>query len=454
MVPDADAGSLRIETMEKLAAKCETHSELHEEWDDLDDEERIERFKQLPPADAEEFFREIGSEDEARLIAELPEREQRLWIRVLDPDDVADLIQELPENKREGVLGLLDATTHFEVTALLAYKEDVAGGLMSPRYARIRSDMTVQESLAYLRHQAMEQLETIYYVYVLDPEQRLLGQVSLRKLLAAAPDRRIEEVMRKSLITVQEDSDQEEISRVFAEHNLMAIPVVDSENRMKGIVTVDDIVDVVEEEATEDIQKMGGTEALQQKYLQINLWLMLRKRAGWLMILFVGEMLTASAMGYFEKEIANAVVLALFLPLIISSGGNAGSQASTLVIRAMALDEVRLRDWFRVLRREFVTGSGLGLLLGTIGLLRILIWQGVFHSYGEHYILVALTVMGSVIGVVLWGSLVGSILPFVLRAAKFDPASASTPFVATLVDVTGVIIYFEVARCILKGTLL
>ncbi len=440
--------------MEKVLRKCETHSELHEEWDDLDDEERKERFEKLPPADAEEFFRELSSEDEARLIVALPEREQRLWIRVLDPDDVADLIQELDEDKRSDLLSLLDATTHFEVSALLAYKEDVAGGLMSPRYARIRSDMTVQESLAYLRRQAMEQLETIYYVYVLDAEQHLLGQVSLRKLLAAAPSARIEDVMRTSLITASEHSDQEELSRLFSEHNLMAIPIVDSENHMKGIVTVDDIVDVVEEEATEDMQKMGGTEALQQKYLQIDLRLMLQKRAGWLMILFVGEMLTASAMGYFEKEIANAVVLALFLPLIISSGGNAGSQASTLVIRAMALDEVRLRDWPRVLRREIVTGTGLGLILGSIGLLRILVWQGLFHSYGEHYVLIALTVMFSVIGVVLWGSITGSILPFILRAAKFDPASASTPFVATLVDVTGVIIYFEVARFILKGTLL
>jgi magnesium transporter len=289
---------------------------------------------------------------------------------------------------------------------------------------------------------------------VLDHEQHLLGQVSLRKLLSAPPGARIEEVMRKSLITASEHSDQEELSRLFAEHNLMAIPIIDDEHRMKGIVTVDDIVDVVEEEATEDIQKMGGTEALQQKYLQINLWLMLRKRAGWLMILFVGEMLTASAMGYFEKEIASAVVLALFLPLIISSGGNAGSQASTLVIRAMALDEVKLRDWPRVLRREIVTGIGLGLILGLIGLLRILVWQQFFHSYGTHFMLVGLTVMFSVLGVVLWGTITGSILPFILRAARFDPASASTPFVATLVDVTGVIIYFQVARFFLKGTLL
>jgi magnesium transporter len=210
----------------------------------------------------------------------------------------------------------------------------------------------------------------------------------------------------------------------------------------------------VEEEATEDIQKMGGTEALQEKYLHIDLWMMLKKRAGWLTILFLGEMLTASAMGYFEKEIAKAVVLALFLPLIISSGGNAGSQASTLVIRAMALGEVRLRDWLRVMRREFLTGLGLGIILGVIGFWRIVIWQQVFHSYGEHAFRLALAVMFSVMGVVLWGTITGSLLPFILRLARFDPASASTPFVATLVDVTGLVIYFNVARLILQGTLL
>jgi magnesium transporter len=442
--------------MEKVVHKHkhETHSELHLVFDELTVAERLERFKNLPLADAEEFFRELSAEEEAEIIRALPAREQRLWIRVLDPDDAADLIQELPEKERHDVLDLLDPATHFEVSALLAYKEDVAGGLMSPRYSRIRPDMTVAEAISYLRKQALEHVETIYYVYVLDNEQHLLGQISLRKLFASPPEVHVEEIMRKEIITAPVDFDQEELSRIFAEHNLMAIPVVDKDNHMKGIVTVDDIVDVIEEEATEDIQKMGGTEAFQENYLQIGIWSMMRKRAGWLTILFVGEMLTASAMGYFEKEIARAVVLALFLPLIISSGGNAGSQASTLVIRAMALGEVRLRDWVRVMRRELVIGSGLGILLGVIGLLRVLIWEGMFKTYGQHYILIGLTVMFSVIGVVLWGSLMGSLLPFLLRMAKFDPASASTPFVATLVDVTGLIIYFTVARWILTGTLL
>lgn len=440
--------------MKQAVHHCETHSELHEVWNELAVAEKIERFNKLSPPDAEEFFRELSAEEEAEVMKELPAREQRLWIRCLDPDDAADLVQELPESQRQDVLGLLDDATHHEVSALMKYKEDVAGGLMSPRYSRIRPDMTVAEAISYLRKQALEQVETIYYVYVLDNEQHLLGQISLRKLFASQPELRVEDIMRKVIITAPADFDQEELSRVFAEHNLMAIPVVDAENHMQGIVTVDDIVDVIEEEATEDIQKMGGTEAFQENYLAIDVWSMIRKRAGWLTILFVGEMFTASAMGYFEKEIARAVVLALFMPLIISSGGNAGSQASTLVIGAIAPGEVRLRDWFRIMRREIVIGTGLGIMLGVIGLLRVYLWEGLFKTYGEHYIVIGITVMLSVIGVVLWGSLMGTLLPFVLKIAKFDPASASTPFVATLVDVTGLIIYFNVARWVLTGTLL
>lgn len=431
-----------------------SHSELHSQWHELSTEEKLEHFKELPPADAEEFFRELDAAEEAEIIQALPPRDRRLWVRILDPDDAADLIQELPADEHTEVLDLLDHSTRTEVAALLAYKEDVAGGLMSPRYARVRPDMTVNEALSYLRKQAIERVETIYYVYVLDSDQRLLGQVSLRRLFSAAPEARIDEVMRTDLVTAREHADQEELSRLFAEHNLMAIPIVDDDKKMKGIVTIDDIVDVVEEEATEDIQKMGGTEALDAPYLQIDLLAMLRKRAGWLIVLFLGELLTANAMGYFQSEIAQAVVLALFVPLIISSGGNAGSQASTLVIRAMALGEVKLQDWWRVMRRELITGFGLGCILGSIGFLRIIIWQHFFHTYGAHYFLIAVAVMCSLIGVVLWGSLIGSILPFILRLARFDPASASTPFVATLVDVTGLVIYFNCARIILTGTLL
>ncbi|HZR81285.1 MAG TPA: magnesium transporter, partial [Candidatus Binatia bacterium] len=254
--------------------------------------------------------------------------------------------------------------------------------------------------------------------------------------------------------TVSENTDQEAVSRVFARTGLMAIPVVDAERRVKGIVTVDDIVEVVSEEATEDIQKIGGTEALDAPYLEVGLPQMIRKRAGWLAALFIGEMLTATAMSHFENEIARAIVLALFVPLIISSGGNAGSQATTLVIRAMALEEVRLRDWWRVVGREFVSGLGLGCILGSIGLVRVLVWGSVFHLYGPHYWAIAATVALSLVGVVLWGTLAGSMLPFVLRKLGFDPASASAPFVATLVDVSGIVIYFTVASLILAGKLL
>jgi magnesium transporter len=248
--------------------------------------------------------------------------------------------------------------------------------------------------------------------------------------------------------------DQEAVAKLVATHHLLAVPVVDAEGRMRGIVTVDDIVDVVEEEASEDIQKVGGMEALDAPYLEIGFRRMVRKRAGWLAILFLGEMLTATAMGYFEKEIAKAVVLALFVPLIISSGGNSGSQATTLVIRAMAVGEVRLRDWWRIIRREFSTGAVLGSVLAVIGMTRILVWQGIWKTYGEHYMVVGLTVACSLIGVVMFGTVAGSMLPFILRRAGLDPASASAPFVATLVDVTGLVIYFTVASVIMRGSLL
>jgi magnesium transporter len=278
--------------------------------------------------------------------------------------------------------------------------------------------------------------------------------VSFRELFAATSEKRVRDVMHTEVLTVREDQDQESVSRVVAQQDLYAIPVVDSENRIKGIVTVDDIVDVVQEEATEDAQKFGGMEALDAPYLTVGFLSMVKKRAGWLAALFLGEMLTATAMAYFEDEIARAVVLALFVPLIISSGGNSGSQASTLVIRAMALGEVQIRDFLRVLRRELGAGAVLGSVLGAIGFLRIMVWQAVRPTYGSHALLIAFTVFSSLLGVVMFGTVAGSLLPFVLRRLGFDPASASAPFVATMVDVTGLVIYFTAASIILHGTLL
>jgi magnesium transporter len=437
-----------------MAAATVTADELHEAWRLLSPEERFESFGFLSPEEAQEFFLDLRAADQLLIVRQSPPALRRSWIRLLAPDDAADLLQEARPEERAELMALLDSPTRREVAALLAYEEDDAGGLMSPRYARLRPDMTVDEAIGYLRMQARQRLETIHYAYVLDSRQHLLGVMSLRELLTAPGDRQVADVMRTGLVTAAEDTDQEEIGQLFSRHDLIAVPVLDREGRMKGIVTVDDIVDVVEQEATEDIQKMGGSEALDAPYLQVGMLSMVRKRAGWLSALFLGELLTATAMGYYEKEIARAAVLAIFIPLIISSGGNSGSQATTLIIRALALSEVRLRDWWRVFRRELVAGLGLGAILGALGYTRIVIWQKAFGTYGEHGFLIAFTVAMSLVGVVLWGTLIGSSLPFVLRRLGFDPASASAPFVATLVDVTGLIIYFSVASLILRGTLL
>ncbi len=427
---------------------------LRETWADLSSEERLAGFLKLERVVAEDFFMTLKTLEQSELLMSLPVFERRFWLRILPPDDLADLIQEFEPELRYAMLAELDPRLGKEVAALLAYAEDQAGGLMNPRFARIRPDMQVGEALRYLRKQAHENLENLRFIYVLDRDQKLLGAVSLREIFLAPDQRLVQEIMRTNLVEANENMDQEALKQLFANHGLMAIPIVDSAGRMKGIVTADDIVDVVEEEATEDIQRMAGVEVLDAPYLKIQLFSMIKKRAGWLTVLFIGEMFTATAMGYFEHEISRAIVLALFIPLIISSGGNSGSQASTLVVRAMALGEVRLRDWWKVLGREIIVGLSLGAILGSIGLLRILLWPSRETLYTEHYLKVGLTVAISLVGVVLWGSLSGSMLPFALRKCKLDPATASAPFVATLVDVSGLIIYFSVASLILRGALL
>ena len=431
-----------------------SRAELRENWDELSKSERIAGWRLLGRDDAEALFLSLDTPGQVELILELAAEDRRHWMRLLQPDDAADVIQEAPEEVRGTLLGLLDAAAHKEVAALLAYAEDVAGGLMNPRFGRLRAEMTVDEAILYLRRQARELRELIRYLYVVDPEGRLLGVVSFRELFAAEPKAVVRDVMRTNPVTVTTDLDQEAVGTLLTEHHLVAVPVVDPDGHMKGVVTVDDVVHVVHEEATEDIQKMGGTEALDAPYLDVGTFVMIRKRGLWLSLLFLGEMLTASAMQYFEGEIAAAVVLALFIPLIISSGGNSGSQATTLVIRAMALGEVRLTDWWRVVRREFAAGLSLGSLLGFIGFLRIALWPSRLEVYGPHYMLVAFTVATSLVGVVMFGTFAGSMLPFVLRKLGLDPAAASAPFVATLVDVTGLVIYFSVAHTLLAGTLL
>jgi magnesium transporter len=431
--------------------------DLRDAWPLLDLEERSDGLRVLDREDAEEFFISLTARDQAALLLHFRPGQRRQWMRLLEPDEATDVVQEAAEAQRPALLGLLDAPTRKEVLALMAYAEDEAGGLMSTRFARLRPQMTADEALSYLRRQARAALETIYVAYVVDADQRLLGVVSFRDLFAADPKKLVSDVMTTDVVRVSDEMDQETVSRVFAEHDLNVIPVVDKDGKMKGIVTVDDIVDVVQEEATEDIQKFGGLEALDLPYLASSRGEMIKKRARWLTILLIGEMLTATALGFFQKELDKAIVLSLFLPLIISSGGNSGSQASTLVIRAMALGEVRVADWLRVFRREIQMGIVLGAILGSVAALRVMIWgaAGAYSgSAGQHFVMVGLTVAASLVGCVMWGTLMGAMLPFALRKVGADPASASAPLVATLVDVSGIIIYFTIASAILTGTVI
>lgn len=427
--------------------------ELRDVWPALAEDERLDGFLLLPRDEAEDLFLNLAPLDQAQLLRGIPGGKRRIWIRQLAPDDAADVLQEFEPEERDELAMLLDETTRREVRALLAYAEDDAGGLMSPRFARVRPDMQVDEAVRYLQKQARGQLEAIYYAYVLDSEQRLLGVCSFRELFAAAPSTDIRAVMHEEPISVRDDMDQEAVARTIKRHGFLALPVVDGDGKMRGIVTLDDIVDVVEEEATEDVQKFGGMEALEAPYMQTSFASMVRKRGGWLALLFVGEMLTATAMARFEHDIARAVVLAVFVPLIISSGGNSGSQASTLIIRAMALGEVRLRDWWRIVKRELAAGVTLGAILAVLGAIRIVGWQAAFKTYGEHYPHLAATVGVSLVGVVTMGTLCGSMLPLLLKRVGLDPASASAPFVATLVDVSGLVIYFSAAKLLMGQVL-
>ncbi|HEX6134380.1 MAG TPA: magnesium transporter [Longimicrobiales bacterium] len=427
--------------------------ELREVWWMLSAEDRLEGFRLLDAGAAGEFFVDLDPHDQAELLLALRPQERRTWLRLLAPDDAADLIQDVDDEEKGPLLGLLDDASRREVTALLAYAEDEAGGLMSSRFARVRPDMTVDEAISYLRRQAAAgiELETIYYSYVLEADQRLIGVVSFRSLFALPGAQRVRDIMVTDFVAVHEEMDQEHVARLFAEYDVIALPVTDSAGRMKGIVTVDDIVDVVEEEATEDAHKFGGLEALELPYLRTGLLALVRKRAGWLVLLFLGGMLTATALGQFQGSIEALPFLTLFIPLIIASGGNSGSQASTLVIRAMAMDEVRLRDWWRVARREILSGLVLGGVLGAIGFLRVLLFPGSIADLGQTAVLLmGITMTISLLGVVLFGTLVGSMLPFILRRVGLDPASASAPLVATLVDVTGLLIYFLAAAWLLR----
>jgi magnesium transporter len=369
------------------------------------------------------------------------------------PDDRTMFLEELPAEVTRTLLAQLTPEERAVAVGLLGYPEASIGRLMTPEYVAVREDWTVAHVLDYIREHGQDS-ETLNVIYVVDDRGLLIDDIRIRELLLTSPAHLVRSLMDRRFVALKATDDQETAVGAFRKEDRSALPVTDSAGVLIGIVTVDDVLDVAEAEATEDLQRFGGSEALEEPYMQIQFARMIKKRAGWLTALFLGEMLTATAMGAFEKEIERAVVLALFVPLIISSGGNSGSQASTLVIRALALGEVRLRDWWRVMRRELGAGLALGSILGSIGFLRITIWSSFSTIYGPHWLLVAFTVSLALVGVVLWGTLVGSLLPFVLRRLGFDPAVSSAPFVATLVDVTGLVIYFSVGIVILRGTLL
>jgi magnesium transporter len=378
-------------------------------------------------------------------------------IDAMSADQQADLFRDLPPSDRKRFLEPLDDGTRRAIELLLRFAPDTAGGIMTTEFVSVPVTWSVQQTLDHVA-QVGRAKETIYAIYCVHPDTHaLLHVISLRDLMLAS-DRsvRVDQVgSRRAPLSVTPLADREEVARLISKYNLLAVPVVDEGNHVLGIVTVDDVIDAIVREQTEDVQKFGGMEALDEPYTEISFGKMIRKRAGWLCALFLSEMLTATAMQHFEGEISRAVVLAMFIPLVMSSGGNSGSQATSLIIRALALREVGLADWWRIAVRELPTGLTLGLILGVIGFVRIELWQA-FHlfDYGVHHRLVALTVGGALVGIVGFGSLAGSMLPFLLKRIGFDPASASAPFVATLVDVTGLIIYFSVAFLILRGTLL
>ncbi|GLU56015.1 magnesium transporter [Dyadobacter frigoris] len=372
----------------------------------------------------------------------------------LPSDDRFDFFSRLRANEQSIFLGYLTNENRSETQDFIGYPKTSIARLVNTDFATIKREMTIEETTVYLR-QTLKDTEAANVIYVVDEKGRLIDDVPIRRLILNSPLRTIESILDGFCVSLNINETEESAIHKFKEYDREVLPIVNDDNILLGVLTVDDVLDMAEQQNTEDIEKFGGLEALDYPYVKTPFFSLIKKRAGWLIILFLGEMLTATAMGYFDTEISKAVVLALFIPLIISSGGNSGSQAATLIIRAMALKELNIKDWWYVMRREFLSGLTLGILLGSIGFLRIVLWQNLhWYNYTEHYLLVAATIFFSLIGIVMWGTLSGSMIPIVLKKVGFDPAASSAPFVATLVDVTGLIIYFSIANILLKETLL
>lgn len=454
---------LRPEIEELLSAR--DFAGLREALADLPAADIADVFADLPPEQVAVIFRILPRDKATDVFEYLPVETQETVLRALGQDQVAavlnemapdartQLLEEMPGEASQKLIALLTPDERRIAVKLLGYPDESIGRLMTPDYVAIRKDWSVSHVFSHLRLVGKDK-ESLNVLYVTDEKGRLLDDIRLRDLVVADPNATVSDLMDGNYVWLRAQDDQEEAVRAFKKYDRSVLPVVDSMNVLVGIVTVDDVLDVAEQEETEDVQKMAAVEALDAPYMEIGFFTMVKKRAGWLLVLFLGELFTATAMGYFEHEIARAVVLALFVPLIISSGGNAGSQGASLVIRALAVGEVTVRDWWRIMRREVLAGLALGSILGLTAVLRIMLWPWRAQLYGEHYGVIAFTVGMSLVGVVLWGTMAGSMLPLILRRLGFDPAVSSAPFVATLVDVTGLVIYFMTAKLLLTGTLL
>lgn len=430
--------------------------DLADGFRDFTPEQQILLLKLLRPIRMMEVFEELDLAQQEYIIQHLEDQTLAPLLEGIPEEVTAQLFKKLPDKIVKKMTKLMKQERVETVCDILEYPPQTVGSIMKPHVMSVDKDLTARATLDILQARArVRRGDEIHTIYVTNGSQKLIGAVPLQTLIAAPADIKIKDIMSPvSVIKIPATMDKEEAAKVFGRYKIMSAPVVDEQNRLIGTINAEDAIQVIQAEDTEDIQKLGGTEALQEPYFRIPFVQMVKKRVTWLCVLFIGETLTATAMSFFENEIARAVVLALFIPLIISSGGNSGSQAATLIVRALALKEITFKDWWRVMRREFASGLALGTILGTLGFAGIVLWSQVTTVYGPHYVLVAIAVGLALVLVVLWGSLSGSLLPIFLRRVGVDPAVASAPFVATLVDVTGLIIYFSVAMVILKGTLL
>lgn len=419
----------------------------------LEKNERVLIFRILPKEYATDVFEYLSIEHQLDLIKTMGATEISEILNEMDPDDRTTLFEEIPAQAAKQLIMNLSHEERVIAQKLLGYPENSVGRLMTPDYISVREHWSINDVFKFIRENGKKS-ETLEMIYVTDEKGKLLDDIKIIDVLLAQPDAIVNELMDKNFVKLNVTDDQEIALHDFKKYDRNTLPVTDSSGILIGIVTSDDILDVAEEEATEDIHKGAAVVALEEPYNTTSVSQMIKKRAVWLSLLFLGEMLTTSAMSYFESEISKAVILAIFIPLIISSGGNSGSQASSLVIRAMALREISIRNWFFVFKREIFTGLLLGIILGTIGFLRVSVTQLFMPIYGSHWVLISFTIFFSLIGVVTWGTLMGSMLPLIIKKLGFDPAASSAPFVATLVDVTGLIIYFSIAILILSGTLL